>query len=174
LVPGRFGTVIERVTTETSGVKACRDIGVAAAIALQLAQTSIRKVEDVWSLEKIYMDISSEPRVINAQVLEEIVFRSFDAYLKRPGHVLLPNQMIPTAVFEKERRNPLLRVRMLWEYWHGSPTLDLRSSRRVSTVQNRCPHKKNANSRFRPTPRSTLILKSWRAQTPTTRRFLPP
>ena len=139
--PGRFGIVLERATTQTLGMKACRDAGVAAAIAIQLAQTSIRRVEDVWSLEKIYMVINPEPQAMNAEILEEIVFRSFDAYLKGPGHVLLPNQMIPSAVFEKERRNPLLRVRMLWEYWHGSPTLDFRSSRKVSTVQNCCPQK---------------------------------
>jgi hypothetical protein len=69
-------------------------------------------------------------------MLEQIIMRSFEKYLKRPGHVLLPDGMISSAEFEKELNNPLLRVKRLWEYWHGSQTLSVRNFRTVSTVQN--------------------------------------
>jgi hypothetical protein len=67
--------------------------------------------------------------------------RSFEAYLKRPGHVLLPDNMVPPLEFEKERQNPLLRVRTLWEYWHASPNF-LQKKRRVSALLNYFSHKK--------------------------------
>jgi hypothetical protein len=65
-------------------------------------------------------------------VLEEIVFRSFQKYLERPGHVLLPGDIISEQEIEQERHNSLLRVQRLWEYWHGSSTLDYERCRTVS------------------------------------------
>src|ERR1700750_571790 len=112
-------------------MKACTDICTTAAIALELSQSSIRCVEDLWSAEKITFVYSPEPRNSQPHVLEEIVLRSFAVYLERPGHVKLPNGMIPEAELEREHKNTLLRVRMLWEYWHGSKTLDHQRSRQV-------------------------------------------
>ena len=67
-------------------------------------------------------------------MLEEIVFRSIEKYLERPGHILLPDGMIPEAELESEKNNNLLRVRMLWQYWHGSSTLDRCDTRMVSEI----------------------------------------
>ena len=67
-------------------------------------------------------------------MLEEIVFRSIEKYLEHPGHVLLPDGMIPEAEVEREQGNTLLRVQMLWQYWHGSSTLDHCNTRIVSGV----------------------------------------
>ena len=117
-------------------MKACQDVCETAAIALKLSRSSIRCVEDVWSAENVDIIIRPPPQIMNRKVLEEIVIRSFDKYLKRPGHVLLPDGMIPEAEFEKERNNTLLRVRRFWEYWHGSQTLNIDETRAVSTVQN--------------------------------------
>lgn len=105
-----------------------------AKIAVEQSQTSIRCIEDVWSSEKIQLDIDPQPRTIVRSVLEEIIIRSFAEYLRRPGHVFLPGGMISDAEFEKERGNSLLRVRKLWEYWHGSPTLNAERTRVVSAV----------------------------------------
>lgn len=105
-----------------------------ASIVLGLVQSSIRDIKDLWSLEKIQFLIEPEPQIISDFVLEEIVFRSFEKYLERPGHVLLPDGMIPEVELESEQGNNLLRVRMLWQYWHGSNTLDHRKSRMVSEV----------------------------------------
>ena len=60
--------------------------------------------------------------------------RSFELYLRRPGHVSLPNGMVDDLEFEREQNNGLLRVRMLWEYWHGSQALDSRRTRVVNTM----------------------------------------
>jgi len=122
--------------TKVMGLKACKDLHTVAAIALELAQSSIRSVEDLWSSEKIEFVIHPQPQIMTRTVLEEIVVRSVEKYLERPGHVLLPDGMISTAEFEKERHNPLLRVRKLWEYWHGSPTLNNRTRRMVSKILN--------------------------------------
>lgn len=69
-------------------------------------------------------------------MLEEIVLRSVEEYLKRPGHVTLPGNMIESEEFERERGNPLLRVRKFWEYWHGSKTLNSQWKHTVSTIEN--------------------------------------
>ena len=58
--------------------------------------------------------------------------RSFTEYLNRPGHVLLPDGMIIAEEFEMERNNPLLRVRMLWKYWHGTWGLPASGPKHVS------------------------------------------
>jgi hypothetical protein len=105
-----------------------------AAIALELSKSSIRHIEDLWSKEKIEFLIHPEPQTINSNALEEIIFRSIQKYLERPGHVLLPDEMIPKSEFEKERYNSLLRVRKFWEYWHGSGRLDHRRCRTVSKI----------------------------------------
>jgi hypothetical protein len=112
-------------------IKACTDVRTAAAIALELSQSSICCVEDLWSPEKITFVCSPEPQDTDPRILGEIILRSFAAYLERPGHVQLPNGMIPDEELERERNNALLRVRMFWEYWHGSKTLDHRRSRQV-------------------------------------------
>jgi hypothetical protein len=113
-------------------MKACQDVCVSAAIALKLSKSSIRCVDNLWSKDKIDIIISPTPQVMIREALEEIIIRSFDAYLKRPGHVSLPGGMIPGVEFERERQNPLLRVRMLWGYWHGSQTLNYKQTRVVS------------------------------------------
>ena len=87
-----------------------------AAIALELSQSSICAVEDLWSCKRIQLIISPEPQGINRKVLEEIIMRSFDEYLRRPGHVELPDGMIPGKEFLREQSNGLLRVQKLWEY----------------------------------------------------------
>lgn len=103
-----------------------------AAVALKLAQSSIRDIGDLWSPEKIRFEVHPEPQTMDRAVLEEIVFRSFQKYLERPGHVLLPGNIIPEQEIEEERCNSLLRVQQLWEYWHGSGTLDYELYRKVS------------------------------------------
>lgn len=117
---------------EAPDMKACLDLRVAAAIALEQSRSSIQSVEDLWSPDKIQLSISPEPQTIRRHMLEEIIFRSFTKYLKRPGHVLLPGGIIAAEEFEKERGNSLLRVQKLWEYWHGSQTLGMKKMRVVS------------------------------------------
>jgi len=141
------GSVLKLAKTELLGTKACRDSQTVAAIAVGLSQSSILCVEDLWSRERIEFVFNPEPKTTNREVLEEILIRSFDLYLRRPGHVLLPDGIISETEIERERKNPLLRVRKLWEYWHGSPTLDCRQTRTVSTLGNRLFHKK-ANSSY--------------------------
>lgn len=113
-------------------MKASKDIHTAAAVALKLTQSSIRDIGDLWSLEKIRFEVSPKPQTMDCAVLEEIVFRSFQKYLERPGHVLLPDGIISEQEVEEERHNSLLRVQRLWEYWHGSGTLDYEKYRTVS------------------------------------------
>lgn len=117
-------------------IKACKDFHTVAAIALQLTQSSIRSIEDLWSVERIEFVVYPQPQTMTCTVLEEIIMRSVEEYLKHPGHVLLPDGMIPSTEFEKERNNPLLRVKKLWEYWHGSPTLNNQTRRKVSEILN--------------------------------------
>ena len=115
-------------------MKDCRDNRTVAAIALELSQSSIRHVEDLWSKERIEFFVQPKPQSINQGTLEEIVFRSIQKYLEFPGHVQLPDGMVPEAEFEKEHHNPLLRVRIFWEYWHGSSRLDNKRRRMVSKI----------------------------------------
>jgi hypothetical protein len=89
-------------------IKACKDVRTAAAIAVELNKSSIRCIEDLWSSTKIEFVVHPEPQTISQVMLEEIVMRSVEEYLKRPGHVLLPDDMIPKVEFDKERCNPLL------------------------------------------------------------------
>ena len=103
-------------------------------MVLGLAKSSIRDIKDLWSFEKIEFLIEPKPQIISDFVLEEIVFRSIEKYLERPGHVLLPDGMIPEAEIESEQGNNLLRVRMLWRYWHGSSTLNCCNTRFVSEI----------------------------------------
>jgi hypothetical protein len=112
-------------------MKGCKDLNKTAAIALELSQSSIHCVEDLWSAEKITFMYSPEPQKMDPHFLEEIVLRSFALYLEHPGHVQLPGGMIPQAEFEREHKNTLLRVHKFWEYWHSSMTLDYRKSRQV-------------------------------------------
>jgi hypothetical protein len=119
-----------------TAIKACKDLPTAAVIAVNLARSSILCVEDLWSSKKIQFIVQPEPQTISRGVVEEIILRSVEAYLRRPGHVLLPDNMVSDAEFIKQRDNSLLRVRRLWEYWHGSATLNYRSKRTVSTVPN--------------------------------------
>ena len=83
-------------------------------------------------MEKIKFDIQPEPQTVARAVLEEIVFRSFQKYLERPGHVLLPGNIISEQEIKEQRHNTLLRIQQLWEYWHGSSTLDYERHRTVS------------------------------------------
>ena len=117
--------------------KACQDVGIAAEIALKLSQSSIHCVEDLWSSEGIHLDIRPDLWNINPLLLEEIIIQSFTEFLNRPGHVRLPfGMVIRTDDCDKEQNNSLWRVRKLWEYWHGSPTLDSKKTRTVSVVLN--------------------------------------
>jgi len=117
-------------------IQACEDIQTAAAITLELSRSSIHKIEDVWSREMIEFDVYPTPETVTPDKLGEIVFRSIGHYLERPGHVLLPDGMIPGDEFEKESKNKLLRVQKFWEYWHGSPTLNNQIPRLVSMIPN--------------------------------------
>lgn len=117
-------------------IKACKDLHTVAAIALELSQSSIRCVEDIWSKEKVKFVIYPEPKATDRNVLEQIVLRSVGEYLNRPGHVQLPDGMISDMEFEKERHNSLLRARKFWQYWHGSATLNYQNTRRVSSILN--------------------------------------
>ena len=89
-------------------MKACENFGTAAVIALELSKSSIRFVEDLWSFEKIEFEVSCEPRTIRVAVLKEIIFRSFGSYLARPGHVELPDGMVPPEELERNRDDTLL------------------------------------------------------------------
>lgn len=120
--------------TKSPRIKACRDLRSIAKIVLELSETTIRCVEDLWSSEKIRLVINPEPKVLCRESIGEIIIRSFEQYLRRPGHVLLPDGMVSNTEFEEERHNPLLRVHMLWEYWHGSKTLNCKRTRTVSVV----------------------------------------
>lgn len=115
-------------------IKGCKDDRTTAAVALELSQSSIRHIEDLWAKERIEFIVYPQPQTINSNALEEIVFRSIQKYLERPGHVLLPDSMISELEFEKEHCNSLLRVRKFWEYWHGSSRLDHRRRRMVGKI----------------------------------------
>ena len=78
--------------------------------------------------------VHPEPKNLDASSIKGIVFRSVLEYLKRPGHVLLPGDMISDEEYEKERHNPLLRAQALWQYWHGSGTFSGGEGLIVSTV----------------------------------------
>ena len=79
-------------------------------------------MEDLWSLDKIHFYFSpSEPS--NPTVIEEIVFRSINWYLRRPGHVVLPGGMLSSEEIDAAKDNPLIRTNLLLEYWHTSRTL---------------------------------------------------
>lgn len=149
-----LGLFLKREAAEKSCAKACASLQAAAAIALELSQTSIRSVKDLWSPEKIELVIQPELTSIRNDSLKEIIIRSFEKYLQRPGHVKLPNDMISQEEYEKERESHLLRVRRLWEFWHGSQTLDHERTRRVSTVPNQFSKKKtNSRCAYSPGPR---------------------
>lgn len=91
---------------------------------MALSNTRIRKVEDLWSLQKIAFEITPSNTTSNtAAVLEEITFRTIKTYLERPGHVLLPDNMISPEDIAAARDDPLLRANLLLGYWHGSKDL---------------------------------------------------
>lgn len=83
----------------------------------------IRKVEDLWSQEKIHFKFDPILRHVQGAILEEIMFRSIKKYLDRPGHVLLPDGMISPDDIASSKEDCLLRANLLLEYWHGSKTL---------------------------------------------------
>lgn len=118
------------------GIKDCHDLCTVASIAVEFSKSSIGRVEDLWSQEKIIFIVHPEPQAIDTVILQEIIMRSIEKYLKRPGHVRLPDDMIPEGEFDKERRNELLRVRKLWEYWHGSTTLNSQKQQKVGAIVN--------------------------------------
>ena len=95
-------------------------------------------MEDVWSPECVLLTVTPTPpqRDIDEEVLKEIVMRSVTEYLKRPGHVLVPECIVSEEEFERERENPLLRVKRFWEFWHGKDTLNCKRTRGVSDVLN--------------------------------------
>ena len=76
-------------------------------------------------------------------VIEEIVFRSINEYLGRPGHVLLPDNMLSPEEINAAKDDPLIRANLLLEYWHGSRTLPCREYSLVSIIscQFSEPHK---------------------------------
>jgi hypothetical protein len=114
-------------------MKVCKSPQNASSIAVKISNSSIKSVNDLWSREKIYFEISPELQNMNADGLKEIVFRSVLYYLKCPGHVSLPGLIEPEEI-EKEHGNHCLRVVKLWRYWHGSNTLDARVRRKASKV----------------------------------------
>lgn len=118
-----------------------------AAIAQELSASTIRCVEDLWSREKIEFRFDQTPVAIDPETLKEIIFKSFAEYLNRPGHVLLPDGFLPDGKMNDEQGDALLRVRMLWVYWHGTQHLDESNIRPVSTVPNSSPHL-NGSSQF--------------------------
>lgn len=116
-------------------MKATLDLRETAAITRILAKTSISCIEDVWSPTRITLEIKPENLVkLKADYIKEIVMRCFTEYLKRPGHVSLPDGLITAEDFEKERNNPILRAQLLWMYWHGTQGLGLGGPKTVSQV----------------------------------------
>lgn len=104
-------------------------------VALKIANSSISCVDDIWSTKNINIALTpARPEKLRSANVKEIVMRSFTEYLNRPGHVLLPDGMIIAEEFERERNNPLLRVRMLWKYWHGTWGLPASGPKHVSHV----------------------------------------
>ena len=89
-------------------MKASKDMRIVAAVALKLAQSSIHDISDLWSPEKIRFEVHPEPQTMDRAVLEEIIFWSFQKYLERPGHVLLPGDIIPEQEIEEEHHSSLL------------------------------------------------------------------
>ena len=88
-------------------------------------------MEDLWSLDKIDFYFSpSEPS--NPTVIEEIVFRSINWYLRRPGHVALPGGMLSTEDIDAAKDDALIRTNLLLEYWHASRTLPCKECFSVS------------------------------------------
>jgi hypothetical protein len=67
-------------------------------------------------------------------VIKEIIFRSINAYLRHPGHVLLPDNMLSPEEINTAKDDPLVRVNLLLEYWHGSRTLPCKEHLIVSAV----------------------------------------
>lgn len=117
------------------GEKACQDFRTPAAIVLELSRSSIRCVEDLWSW-RIDFVFEPEPQTLDVGVMKQIIMKSFEEYLRRPGHVDLPGNMISSEEFQQQKNNSLLRVRRLWECWHGSLTVNFIQDRRVSEVLN--------------------------------------
>lgn len=118
-----------------SEMKATQDFQETAAIVLVIANSSISCIEDVWSLEKINIELlPSRPERVCGDCVKEIVMQSFTEYLKRPGHVLVPGGIVCAEEFKKECSNPLLRVQMLWKYWHGSRGLGTSNPKKSSQV----------------------------------------
>jgi len=102
-------------------------------VTLRLSGTRINKVEDLWSLEKIsFKTRLPRPSNVSSAALEEITFRSIKAYLDRPGHVQLPNDMISCEDIAAARTDKLLRANLLLGYWHGSRSLPCRQKYTVS------------------------------------------
>ena len=132
-------------------------------------------MEDVWSPECVLLTVTPTPpqRDIDEEVLKEIVMRSVTEYLKRPGHVLVPECIVSEEEFERERENPLLRVKRFWEFWHGKDTLNCKRTRGVSDVLNRFPYfKTKTHSPL--TPRSTSTSHGFRTLSQTTQELNPP
>jgi hypothetical protein len=126
-------------------MKACKNLHTAAAVALKLSQSSITCVEDLWSSDKIDFRFEPQPQKRgDAMRTCQIIFRSILKYLDRPGQVSLPAGMITLEDFQRERNNPVFRVRKFWEFWHGSQTLDLKSRRTVSMQGGLYPDRQQA------------------------------
>lgn len=94
------------------------------AIALSLADSSIKEVTDFWSDATLEFDIDEPcPATIDQGRIKEIVFRSIKYYLGRPGHVQLDNGMIHPDDIQRAKGDQLLRARLLLRYWYGSQDL---------------------------------------------------
>ena len=79
-------------------------------------------MEDLWSLDKIHFYFSpSKPS--NLTIIEEIVFRSINWYLRCPGHVALPGGMLSSKDINAAKDDALICTNLLLEYWHASRTL---------------------------------------------------
>ena len=60
--------------------------------------------------QKICLSFHPQPVTLNCEMLEVIILWFFREYLQRPGHMLLPGDMIPSEEFKKEHGNSLLWV----------------------------------------------------------------
>lgn len=97
-------------------------------------------MEDLWSQNKIRFQVTPRnPKSIDPEVIKEITFRSIDQYLGRPGHVLLPNNMLSPEDINASKDDPLIRANLFLQYWHGSGALPCKEDSLVSSIESQFP-----------------------------------
>lgn len=112
------------VRTGSDRDQMAKSINDCGAIALTLADSTMKELADFWSRDTIRFVISKPgPRSVNPDHVKEIVFRSIQRYLERPGHVNLDNGTLGPDDIQCGVGDGLLRANLLLRYWTGSRNL---------------------------------------------------